>query len=425
MSDFGVFLHYWALMRKRAFKALVKNLFLGLCIVCAVSFLMIFQLWKIISLNLDQIHLYRFSILSAISLTLFLFSLFRKKTPLECHPADMIHLSGGKLQKIIIYKLFKKAAAGLFFSFLTAFLLMKFELNTRTFILQILIWNLLLSSLALRHIAYHGKKSLKLYLLLLLHYCFLNTAVYLPDCGSLLLLSAASCLSLYAVRHALNTALDFHKLFAELSRINRANYLARGNRPDEAREFVREVSAQKHRQSLLLRLIRSKNPLIQKNIISFSRISLFVPIYISLILASVILLYQFEIFGFVRALKASGFALEIVALHQALFIINIIELIANQKHLLISKSKEGLYLPYSKIETANSFFVLGLPILLLEVPIVGVIFKKSAVLISLSLFLYAAVFYICLLFEKKKKEDLFRAASFLAILAISYYFLRL
>lgn len=147
------------------------------------------------------------------------------------------------------------------------------------------------------------------------------------------------------------------------------------------------------------------------------------PIYISFILAIVILLYQLEIFEFVKTLKKSGFALQIIALHQALVINNIIEIVTNQKNLLLSKSREGLYLPYSEQEIAHSFFVLGFPMILIEVLIVGLIFKRSVLIIAAACFLYAFIFYLYLRFEKKKKEDLVRFAAYFTIFIISSYFL--
>src|SRR5699024_1773769 len=102
------------------------------------------------------------------------------------------------------------------------------------------------------------------------------------------------------------------------------------------------------------------------NLITFSRINLFISFYIFAIFTTILILYRFELFKFVTTIKELGIGVPILALHQALFINNIIELMSNQKNLLIVKSKEGLYLPYKDHEINKSFMVLCAPILLIS-----------------------------------------------------------
>src|SRR5699024_10118642 len=110
--------------------------------------------------------------------------------------------------------------------------------------------------------------------------------------------------------------------------------------------------------------------------------------------------YRFELFKFMTTIKELGIGVPILALHQALFINNIIELMSNQKNLLIVKSKEGLYLPYKDHEINKSFMVLCAPILLISTLMSGILLQKPIWLISLVLLLYSVTFLISLSLEK-------------------------
>lgn len=206
--------------------------------------------------------------------------------------------------------------------------------------------------------------------------------------------------------------------------INRANYLARGNVIEDAQGFVRETSAEKNRNNFILRNIKFKNPLIQKNLITFSRINLFVSFYIFAIFAAVIVLYRFEPFEFVKRIKELDIGIPIVALHQALFINNIIDLMSDQKNLLVIKSKEGLYLPYKKHEINKSFMVLGIPILLIATLMAGIFFQKSIWTIAIGLLLYSIILLISLSYERKKGADFFGTILYFAIFGVSYLLLK-
>lgn len=222
----------------------------------------------------------------------------------------------------------------------------------------------------------------------------------------------------------MNIDFDFGKSFTDMVFINRASYLARGNTIEDAQGFVRETSAEKNRKNFIFKNIKLKNPLIQKNLITFSRINLFVSLYIFAIFTAVILLYKFELFEFVKTIKELGMGVPIVALHQALFINNIINLMTNQKNLLVLKSKEGLYLPYEKHEINKSFMVLGVPILLIATLMVGILFQKPIWIIGIGLLLYSIILLISLSFEKKKESNFFETIIYFFIFGVSYLLIK-
>src|SRR5699024_11066369 len=99
---------------------------------------------------------------------------------------------------------------------------------------------------------------------------------------------------------------------------------------------------------------------------------------------------------------------------------NIIELMSNQKNLLIVKSKEGLYLPYKDHEINKSFMVLGVPILLIATLMSGILLQKPIWLISLVLLLYSVIFFISLRFEKRKSSDFLGTLIYFLVFGISY-----
>lgn len=424
MRDRIVFLRYDMIRRRRALRSIVKNLYIGLSIVVGISSFMVFQIWKMVSLNINVIHYYRHTILLILTVILFAFTLFYKKPPFEFHPASMLHLSGEKFQTMITYHLCKKVVSSLVISFLMAGVLVKCDLCLELLSMQVVIWNLLFFSVAIRHRIYHKGIDIKLCVILSSHSLLLNAIIYLPISLCIPLLFLMSFVSVYYMQRALTIVLDFNKLFIELSNINKVKYLARGNNLSDAQEFLREHSAQKHRKNAILKMVRCKDPLIQKHIITFFRINLFAPLYLSVILAIVIILYQFEVFAFVKAMKASGTAIKVVAFHQGLVINNIVELITSQKNLLMIKSKEGLYLPYSKMEIVNSFFIVGLPMIGFETFLVGLLLKVSVFKICTACLSYGIVFYIYLLFEKKKKQDMLRFGIYSAMILVSYHFLK-
>lgn len=115
---------------------------------------------------------------------------------------------------------------------------------------------------------------------------------------------------------------------------------------------------------------------------------------------------------------------EIVALHQALFINNIIDLMTEQKNLLMIKNKEGLYLPYNKYEINKSFMVLGSPILFIATLMVGILFEKSIWRIGIGVFLYSIILLISLSHKKNKSKNFFGIIIFFVIFGASYLLLK-
>ena len=222
----------------------------------------------------------------------------------------------------------------------------------------------------------------------------------------------------------MNTDFNFNKSFTDLVFINKANYLARENITVDAQEFARENAAEKSRKNPVLKNIKFKNPLIQKNLITFSRINLTITIYIFAIFAAIFILYRFELFEFVKTIKDLGLGIPLVAFHQALLINNIIVLITEQKNLLVVKSKEGLYLPYKKYEIAKSFMVLGVPILLIIVLIAAILLKKTIQTIGIETLIYSIILLISLSFEKKKGRDFWGTVINFLIFGISYLFMK-
>lgn len=202
--------------------------------------------------------------------------------------------------------------------------------------------------------------------------------------------------------------------------INRVNYLSRGNIIEDTQKFVRETQAEKSRKNSILKNMKIKNPLIKKNLITFSRINLTISVYIFAIFTAVIILYRFEIFEFVKTIKELGLGVPIIVFHQALFINNIIDLITDQKNLLVVKSKEGLYLPYKKHEIIKSFMALGVPILLIITVTVGVFFQKPLWIIGVGSLFYTIILLISLNFEKKKASDFFGTVIYFLIFGVSF-----
>lgn len=151
---------------------------------------------------------------------------------------------------------------------------------------------------------------------------------------------------------------------------------------------------------------------------------LIMSIYIFVIFTLIIIIYRFEIFEFVKITKELGLGKSILVFHQALLISNIVELITNQKNLLVRKSKEGLYLPYKKREITKSFMVLGIPILLVVTLILGILLQKSIGPIVIGFLLYSIILFISLSYVKKKGSDFFAMVIYFATFRVSYLFIK-
>lgn len=148
--------------------------------------------------------------------------------------------------------------------------------------------------------------------------------------------------------------------------------------------------------------------------ITFSRIDLSIAIFIFAILIIFVVLYKLEIFEMIEITKGLGIGLPLVILHQRIFTNNIIDLIVDQKKLLLTKSKEGLYLPYKMRDIIKSFMVLGVPILTFVTLIVGIILNKPIWIIAIAVLFYSMILFISLTFNKKKNPRVFK--SFMKII---------
>lgn len=424
MSDLRVILSYEFKMKIREIRSIIENLFVGLMIMGIVFLFAIFQFGKMIILNSELINLYRNQTVLGISIVIIIFTVIYRKAPLVWHPASMIYLSGPKFHKVFKLSLFKKIITHIVLSIFISLILNNFKMSFHTIQVFLTLWNLFTISVISRYIIYNKGLDIKIVGFLLIYTTSLNFQLFINKYLSIILILYLTYISIYSIREALSTDFDFDKSFTDMVFINRANYLARGNVIEDAQGFVRETSAEKNRNNFILRNIKFKNPLIQKNLITFSRINLFVSFYIFAIFAAVIVLYRFEPFEFVKRIKELDIGIPIVALHQALFINNIIDLMSDQKNLLVIKSKEGLYLPYKKHEINKSFMVLGIPILLIATLMAGIFFQKSIWTIAIGLLLYSIILLISLSYERKKGADFFGTILYFAIFGVSYLLLK-
>lgn len=424
MNELKVIVSYEFKMKVREMKSMIKNLFTGLMIMGIVFVFMAFQFGKMIILNSELINFYSNEIVLGISIVFFIFTLIYRKTPIIWHPASMIYLSGYKFRKIFKLSLFKKTIPHIVLSIIAALTLNNFKMNSQTIQVFLTLWNLFTISVISRYFIYNKGLDIKIVSVFLLYTIALNYQLYINKYLAIILLSYLTYISIYSIREALSTDFDFDKSFTDMVFINRANYLARGNVIEDAQEFVRETSAEKNRKNFILKNIKFKNPLIQKNLITFSRVNLFISFYIFAIFIVVIVLYRFEPFEFVRTIKELDIGVPIVALHQALFINNIIDLMTNQKSLLVVKSKEGLYLPYKRYEINKSFMVLGIPILLIATLMMGILLRKSIWVIGTGLLLYSIILLIALSYEKKKGTDFLGTIIYFIIFGVSYLLIK-
>lgn len=420
MNDLRIILSYEFKIKIREMKSILQNLFMGFVITSIVFGVIFFQFGKFIIFNRELINLYSNQIVLGISIVIIIFTLVYKKAPLNWHPASMIHLSGSKFRTIFKLSLFKKSIPQVVLSMFIALILNNLKMSFKTIQIFLSLWNLLIISLIARYFIYNKGFNFKIVGFLLIYTIALNFQLYINKYLSIILILYLTYISIYSIRDALNIDLDFDKSFINMVFINRASYLARGNIMEDAQEFVRETSAEKSRKNRILKNLKFKNPLIQKNIITFSRINLFISFYLFAIFAAIIILYRFELFEFVKTIKELDLGIPIVAFHQALFISNIITLITDQKNLLIVKSKEGLYLPYKKHKINKSFMVLGVPILLIATLMVGVLLKKPLWIIATVLLFYSIILLISLSFDKKKSLDFFGTVIYFAIFGVSY-----
>lgn len=422
MNDLGIILFYKLKMKFREIKSIIKNLLMGLIIIGVVLVFTVFQLGKIIIGNLELINLYNNRIVLGISIITVILTLFSKRIPLEWHPASMIHLSGAKFKTVFKISLLKETIIHIILSTFTALVLNSFRINWETIKIFLSLWNLFMISLISRYFIYNKGFNIKIVSFILIYTIVLNFQLYVNKYLSIILILYLTYMSISCIRSALNIHFDFDKSFTDMVFINRANYMARGNIIEDKQEFVRETSSEKNRDNIILKKLKFKNPLVQKNLVTFSRINVTVSIYIFAISIITVVLYRLEIFEFVKTIKELGLGTTIVVFHQALFINNILILITEQKKLLVAKSKKGLYLPYKKYEIIESFMVLGVPLLSIVTLIVGIILGKSLWIIVLSSLLYSIVLLISLYFVPNRLK-FFEHFIYFLILGVSYLFI--
>ena len=423
LNDLKIILSYEIKMKIREMKSMIKNLFSGLVIIGIVFIFIAYQFGRMIILNLELINLYRNQIVLGISTVFIIFTIIYKKAPLVWRPASMIYLSGSKFHKILKLSLFKNLSYGILGVFI-ALILNSFKMNFQLIQVFLTLWNLFTISVTSRYFFYNKGLNIKMVGFLLIYTIAVNLQLYINKYLAIILILSLTYLAILSILKVLNMDFDFDKSFKEMVFINKSNHLARGNIMEDAQEFVREISAEKSRKNPILKNIKFKNPLIQKNLITFSRINLSISVYIFAIFAAIIVSYRFELFEFVKTIKELDIGIPIVALHQALLINNIINLIMDQKNLLVVKSKKGLYLPYKKYEITKSFMVLGVPVLLFITLMVGILFRKSICEIGVEVLLYSIILLISLSYEKKKDSDFFGTAIYFAIFGVSYLLIR-
>lgn len=384
----------------------------------------VFQFGRMILLNLEFINRYGNQIVLGISIILLIFTLVYKRIPLEWHPASMIYLSGPKFRNIFKLSLLKKTIPYILLSMLIAFILNNFKMSFQTIQVFLSLWNLFIISVITRYFIYNKGLNIKIVGFLLIYVTVMNIQLYINKYLSIILILYLTYISILCIRDALNIDFDFDQSFTDMVFINKAKYLARENTTADAQEFARETAAAKNRKSFILKNIQFKNPLIQKNLITFSRINLTLSVYLFVLFSAIFILYRFELFEFVKTIKELGLGIPLVAFHQALLINNIFGLITEQKHLLIIKSTKGLYLPYNKYEISKSFMVLGVPLLLMVTVIAAILLQKPIWTIGIETLLYSIILLISLSHEKKKGSNFFDTVINFAIFGIAYLFIK-
>lgn len=425
VSELKLILTYQIKIKLRENKTLFKNLYQGLIPMFIVVGYMIFQAGKIIVANRKVINFYHNQVFLGISIIMIVMILTAKKIPLEWHPASMIYLLGAKLLLIFKIELFKKAFIYSVSSVLIALVLNDFKFNFQTLQIFISLYNLFTISLMSRYLIYHEGFSFKKFGMFLFYITILNFQLYANRYLGIILILCLTYASILSIRYVVRTNINFDKSFKELVFINRVNYISREMMMGDVEGLTRETQSEKYRNMGILGAIKFKNPLNQKNFITFTRINLTVSIIIVTILMIVVVLHRLGILELARVIRESEFSIPIVVFSQTMFIMNIVRLISEQKDLLITKSRQGLYLPYKKHEILKSFVVLGAPILSAITLIVGVILQKPLWVIAMASLLYSAFlfFYLCL---TKRKSSMVRENLLMAIIfGISYLWIGL
>lgn len=420
MYDLILLLKYKFKIKIRETNNMLKNYFVILVALFIVSSYLFFYFGKVIILNLETIRFYSNYIFAAISIITVLFILLKKRIPLEWHPANIIYLSKSKFQIIIKFSLFKKLISYVSLAVTLTAILKNIALDFQTIQMFLSLLNLFVISLTSRYMIYNKKFNLKILSVVFSYIAVLNFQLYLKKYLATAVIIFLIYISILEIKKVMYIQFNVEKTFNDMIFINRIEAIARGRDIQNMQEINRETLAEKNRTNIIIKNLKFKNPIYNKNLITFSRLNVTITIYLFVLLLIAIVLYKLEIFEFVKEIKKLGLGLFIIALFLCSFIKNIITLIVDQKNLLLDKSEEGLYLPYKKTKIINSFILLGTPILLFLALFIGLIFQQSIWIIIVSLFFYLLSLLISLNYTIKTNLVVFEYVIFLIIFGISY-----
>ncbi len=423
-SDISILLFYTIKMKIRETKSIIKNFFVFFILLLSGLVYFVYQLYKMLSANLELINYYSYQITMVISILILLYTLLNKQFPIKFHPANMLYLSVSKFNTLLKFLILKKVFEKLFIGIIISLLLNKFKIDFNFLKIALIIFNLLAVSFIVRYSIYNKNINVKNIILLLSYTLLANISLYISVSFSIILLLMLTLSSLVYIRNLSSFGFNFEKTFNEMVLMNKVKNLAIQNSASDIQDFNREWSAKKSRKiNSVVAKISIKNPLIKKNLITFSRVKLSVTIYILIVFFTIFTLYKFEPFEFIVILKKSDIGFLVLVFHQAMLINNIINLIMDQKNILILKSKKGLYIPYKNMEVVKSFMVIGVPIIFIVTTFAGAFFHKNIWSIIISSILYSIILFVTLVFDKKKKLNIYGKLISVLILGVSYLLL--
>jgi hypothetical protein len=418
---YSEFLPYEFKTKIRQSKAMLKNYWAVLITICSLAAYLIYNFVNILLHNLQIINRYDGYIFTFICLFVAANTLLNKKMPLQIHPASMIFFSGSDFTRIFIRStIIKKAFLYIISSITVGLILSGFKMNLRMVQIFTAMWNILMISLFTRHVFYHKGKNIKFGLILVIYVVVSIIQLYTNAYISLAALLLLSISTFKLNNIILSMALDFDKSYNEMTFINRASYVARHSMMPDMQQITREHMAQKAGKRTFKRELTRENALYYKNLLTFSRLNTQVLAILSAVQFIIIVLYKFKILESIDFIAEMNLVKPILILGISLFIMNIYEMLAQQKELLISKSKEGLYLPYSKASIIKSFVVLGIPIQIIETFLIGIILSRPLYIILLVTLLYISLLIISMYIKKDKKVGTRVLALNALILAASY-----
>ncbi len=405
--------------RYRRLKSIIKNLLLPLLVVVFAILYLGYYSIKMILLNLEKISGNAHYIVFAICFIMFFFTFLSEKSPLKLHPASILIFSGKEISNVIRAYFVIQFIKAFVICFFVAFVLSNLSLNYFAFQVFITLYYTYVLSTIGRYYIYNKGLNYYLFASILFIFILLNLQLYLGFYSSIIIIFIISIFLVFYYFRLLSIHVDYNKLFVDMALMNRAEYLASGNNLNEANAFRREVTAKKSR-GLLLKVARFKNPLLQKNVITFSRINFGSVVFILVMYLIFIVVYKFDVFSFVLTMKELNLGKPILVFNQTTLVVNIINIISEQKNLLIHKSREGLYLTYTNSEMVKSFFILGFPLITAITLLAGFIFSVNIMIIACVFVLYSILLFVVLSFDKKKKVSIGDRFVTLSVFVISY-----